>query len=140
TPLSQMFRHEAVKKSGRLPGRGYIFLNLHSTEMVNSSFLTSIKALQGAKPANWQFVLEINENTVADLPSCRKLAAQLTELAVLPAYDDCGSGRGRLLELAELPRDFVKLDMRLVRNTHLTQPRQKMLQAFIEGSRNLGVQ
>src|SRR6266446_64274 len=130
TALSQMLRQEAVKESRWLPGSGLLFLNLHPTEMTDKELIGTLAFLQSTRPANWEFVAEINENAVADLTAWKKLRAQLKDLDIQVAYDDFGNGQARFIELAELPPEFIKLDMRLVRNIHLTQSRQEIVQAL----------
>jgi EAL domain-containing protein (putative c-di-GMP-specific phosphodiesterase class I) len=138
--LSAMFRQAAIKDAAQLPGSGYLFLNIHPSEMHGDELLLSLRDLQATAPTNWQLVLEINEHAVADLPVWRRLRQQVKELGLLLAYDDFGAGQARILELADLPPDFVKLDMALIRNIHLVPSRQKVVQALAQASRKMGVQ
>lgn len=138
--LSQMFRHQAVQESNRLPGKGFLFLNLHPEEMTCDHLAASVSAHQATLPKNWQVVLEINENAVADLPCWEKLRLQLKKQGILVAYDDFGAGQARILELADIPPDFIKVDMGLVRNIHLNSARQNIVGAIIQSCEKLGVQ
>ncbi len=138
--LSRMFLQEAVQEAHRLRGGGFLFLNLHPSEMSNADLVPFLAALQAIVPVGWQPILEISENAVADLPTWQQLLGQLKRLGVKVAYDDFGMGQSRVLELAEMPPDFIKLDMKLVRRVHEVPARQKIIEALTQVSRKLGVQ
>jgi EAL domain-containing protein (putative c-di-GMP-specific phosphodiesterase class I) len=138
--LSRMFLREAVRESQRLHGSGFLFLNLHHSEMANGDLIQFLDAVRREMSTGWKPVLEINENAVVDLPTWRHLLEQLKGLGMRVAYDDFGMGQSRVLELAELPPDFIKLDMKLVRNVHQVESRQKIIEALTHVSRKLGVQ
>jgi EAL domain-containing protein (putative c-di-GMP-specific phosphodiesterase class I) len=135
--LSQMFRQKAIEDACRLPGEGYLFLNLHPEEMGDDELIHSLRAL--VEPRHWRFVLEIHENAVGDLACWRQFRGQVKELGMLIAYDDFGAGQARFIELAELPPDFIKLDMRLIRNLHQSRSRQMLIQSIVQNSKDLGV-
>jgi EAL domain-containing protein (putative c-di-GMP-specific phosphodiesterase class I) len=137
--LSQMFREKAIEAASRLAGTGFLFLNLHPAEMGNDQLIHSLRALVG--PDGWQLVLEINENAAGgDLPAWQKFRQQVHELDMEVAYDDFGAGQARVLELAELPPEFIKLDMGLIRNLHQSPSRQKLIQGIVKSSQDQGVQ
>ena len=48
----------------------------------------------------------------------RFLRNGLNELGVGLAYDDFGAGQARLVELTEVPPDYVKFDKELVQDVH----------------------
>jgi hypothetical protein len=56
------------------------------------------------------------------------------------AYDHFGAGQARFLELAEVPPDFIKLDMRLIRNIHKSASRQKLIRGIVQSGQDQGVQ
>ena len=86
-----------------------------------------------------QFVVEINEKAIVDLVALRKLRDEFREVGLQVAYDDFGAGQARFLELADLPPDYVKLDMALVRDLHLNGARQSLVRAITKASLDLGV-
>lgn len=64
----------------------------------------------------------------------------LSELDVMLAYDDFGAGQARLMELAEVPPDFVKFDISMVRKIHeAPAPRQQMLETLVSMVRDWGI-
>jgi EAL domain-containing protein (putative c-di-GMP-specific phosphodiesterase class I) len=134
-----MFRQAAVQDAAQLPGSGYLFLNLHASEMANDDIIETMRKIKAIAPPQWQLVLEINENAVADLPTWKSWREQLKAMGMLIAYDDFGMGQSRVIELTELPPDFIKLDMQLVRNLHLVKARQDFIQALTQVSGKLGV-
>jgi EAL domain-containing protein (putative c-di-GMP-specific phosphodiesterase class I) len=136
--LSQMFRQKAIDAASRLPGTGFLFLNLHPAEMEDDRLIQSLRSVVG--PTGWQLVLEIHENASGDLETWKKFRRQVQELDMQVAYDDFGAGQARFLELTELPPDFVKLDMSLIRNLHQSASRQKLIQAIVQNGREQGVQ
>ena len=136
--LSQMFRQKAIEAAAQLPGSGFLFLNLHPAEMGNGQLIQSLRALVG--PSAWKLVLEIHEDAAGDMEGWKKFRQQVKELDLLVAYDDFGAGKARILELAELPPDFVKLDMRLIHNLHHSRARQRIIEGVVHSSRDQGVQ
>ena len=99
--------------------------------------MESLAELQGTER---QLVLEIHEDAVADLPTWRNLRARVHAMGMQIAYDDFGAGQARYLELADSPPEFLKLDMKLIRDIHLNRSRQHLVQALTRASINLGVQ
>lgn len=137
--MSELFRHEAMLKVGQLPAAKYLFLNLHPSEVSNDHFTEHLRTIQEIAPADRQLVLEIHENSVCDFNALRIFRKQLMDLGFKVAYDDFGAGQARFLELADIPPDFVKLDMRLVRNIDQAEPRRNLLRALASVSTQLGI-
>ena len=48
------------------------------------------------------------------------------------AYDDFGAGQSRLMELAEVPPDVIKLDRSLIQGINDSQPRQDLVRALVK--------
>jgi EAL domain-containing protein (putative c-di-GMP-specific phosphodiesterase class I) len=56
------------------------------------------------------------------------------------AYDDFGAGQARLVELVEVPPDYLKFDLKLVHCIdHATNERQRMLASLVQMVRELGI-
>jgi EAL domain-containing protein (putative c-di-GMP-specific phosphodiesterase class I) len=138
--LSAAFREAAIEEAMRLSGPMHLFLNLHPVELAIPSLLESLRHTQNRLAHTQQLVVEINEHAAPDLPTLCRLRRQLKDLGILVAYDDFGAGRARFLELAELPPDFIKLDMQLIRDIHLAESRQGLIQALTQASSDLGAQ
>jgi EAL domain-containing protein (putative c-di-GMP-specific phosphodiesterase class I) len=138
--LSRMFRTVAVPDASRLPQQAYVFLNLHPLEMKGTTLLESLAALKGTFRQDQQLVLEVHEAAVTEVGRLRLLRESLKELGIGLAYDDFGAGQSRLNELAEVPPDFIKLDMSLIHGIEQAQARQEVVQALTRVARDLGVQ
>jgi EAL domain-containing protein (putative c-di-GMP-specific phosphodiesterase class I) len=67
-----------------------------------------------------------------------RLRTQLRRAGVGLAYEDFGAGHARLLELALVPPDFLKFDMRFVRGIDAAPPsRQRLLASLVSVARDL---
>ena len=70
----------------------------------------------------------------------RILRSALTELRISLAYDDFGAGQARLVELVDVPPDYLKFDMRLVQNLEsASMERQRMLASLVAMVSDLGI-
>lgn len=138
--LSQLFRQAAVQEAATLPLGAALFLNLHSTELADGTFLGSLPALREQLGTTRRVVMEFPETAVTDLASMREVRARLREFGFQIAYDDFGAGQARILELAEASPDYIKLDLQLIRNLHQSESRQNLLRALIQVGNGLNVQ
>jgi EAL domain-containing protein (putative c-di-GMP-specific phosphodiesterase class I) len=138
--LSRSFRLVGVKEAARLNGRPRMFFNLHPTEMVNDKLLNSLGEAVAILGGGQRMVMEVHENIAADTATLRRLSQRLRQLGIGLAFDDFGAGQARLAELTEVPPDFVKLDMKLIRGIEQSKPRQEIVQSLARVCTNLGVQ
>ena len=70
----------------------------------------------------------------------RELQAALNAMNVGLAYDDFGAGQARLLELAEVPPDYLKFDMSLIRNIHnAVTSRRRLVQALVTMAQDMRI-
>lgn len=137
--LSELCRHEGVRQGKALPNRPTLFVNTHPAEVGESELPVLLKQLQ-RQTLPMPLVLEIHEGAACDLTTLRKLRFALRELHIGLAYDDFGSGQSRLMELMEVPPDFVKFDMGMIRNIHkASAQKQSTLETLVHLVRNLGV-
>lgn len=107
-------RVEGVACAGGLPGRPLLFANTHPAELHEPGVLEfSLRELRQRAP-NARIVLEIHEAAVTCVKQMRELRAVLRDLDMGLAYDDFGAGQARLVELGDVPPDFLKFDIELV--------------------------
>ncbi|MBM4073618.1 MAG: EAL domain-containing protein [Planctomycetes bacterium] len=132
--LSRMLRHEAEIIANGLPRGLQLFLNVHSSEIREPGLLADM-----CRPAHHGLVFEIHEDAVTDVATLRALQERARSLGIKLAFDDFGAGQARLLELADAPPDYVKLDMKLVRNIDLIPSRHALVRGLVKASRQLGV-
>jgi EAL domain-containing protein (putative c-di-GMP-specific phosphodiesterase class I) len=76
-------------------------------------------------------VLEIHESAVTDGKAMGRLRERLGELGIKLAYDDFGAGQSRLMELVEVPPEYLKLDITLVRDIDQSERRQDLVRALL---------
>jgi EAL domain-containing protein (putative c-di-GMP-specific phosphodiesterase class I) len=138
--LSRSFRHAGVQEASRFEGRPRLFFNLHPSEMRSERLLNSLREATAVLGGDRRVVVEVHEDAVADTAALCRLRETLNELGIGLAYDDFGAGQARLAELAEAPPDFVKLDIKLVRDIEKSKPRQEVIQALAQLCNDLGVQ
>jgi EAL domain-containing protein (putative c-di-GMP-specific phosphodiesterase class I) len=138
--LSRLFRMMAVQEAFRLPAEAHVFFNLHPSELEDAAFISSLGETRSLLRGGQRMVLEIHEDVVADTKSLSGLRRQLRELDIGLAFDDFGAGQTRLTELAEVPPDFIKLDLKLIRGLDQARARQELVQAIIQVGTSLGVQ
>ena len=137
--LSRLFRMRGVEEAKRLEGTPKIFVNTHPTELESQKLMPSLKALRRAVP-DLVIVLEIHESAVTNLTRMRELRSQLAGLKMELAYDDFGAGQARLLELAEVPPDYLKFDVSLIKGIHQAgASMQTMVGSLVRVGEEIGV-
>ncbi|MGI9429023.1 MAG: EAL domain-containing protein [Bythopirellula sp.] len=138
--LSRILRYEGIRCAGPLGTHPLLFVNTHPAEMAEPGLLEfSLRELRELAPES-RIVLEIHEAAVTIVSQMRELRAALRDMDIGLAYDDFGAGQARLIELVEVPPDFLKFDINLIRNIqNATSDRQKMLGNLVQMVRELGI-
>ncbi len=137
--LSRLFRNVGIPAAVNLPNGIELFFNDHPTEMSRPDAAASLEQTRGLAPDR-RLILELSEKAVTDLRAMRELRSVLNDLGMGLAYDDFGAGQARLLELIEVPPDYLKFDAFLIRDLDKQSERfHRALQALVEMSRDLGV-
>lgn len=139
TELSSLFRWEGIMAAKELPGTPNIFVNTHPLEMQVEDFFTSFEQVREQVP-DMRVTVETHEATVTDPQTMQTFRAALAELDVRLAYDDFGAGQARLLELVEVPPDYLKFDISLIRDIDKASgSRQKMLETLVHMVNDMGI-
>ena len=137
--LSELMREAGVKVAMTSSHCGNLFLNTHPREIGTSRFTDSLALLRGMFP-DIQLTIEIHEAAVTDVSMMRSLRAVLTEHRMGLAYDDFGAGQARIDELSEIPPDFLKFDIKLVRGLdQASETRKRMVGALVKLVADLGI-
>jgi EAL domain-containing protein (putative c-di-GMP-specific phosphodiesterase class I) len=63
----------------------------------------------------------------------------LARLGMQFAYDDFGAGQARLIELTDIPPDYLKFDRAMIEGIGAATPRHEMVGALLKVVRRLGV-
>jgi EAL domain-containing protein (putative c-di-GMP-specific phosphodiesterase class I) len=129
--LCRLFRDQALKAGEGLPSGFRLFLNIHPSELARPDFFVSLEQLASRNRGRRQLVIEVSERFVSDLSGLKVLKQKLTELGIEFAYDDFGSGQARLLELAECPPHFLKLDRSLIQGMETSEASRELIRAFL---------
>ena len=138
--LSRLIRVVAAEDAKRLPPDTRIFFNLHPVEMNDADLLESLEGTRGNLQEGQGVVVEISEAAVTDLSTMRGIADQLRQAGIEFAYDDFGAGQARLMELVEVPPDYLKLDLGLIRDIDSAVTRRELVKAIVRVARGLGIQ
>ena len=138
--LSALMRTAGLSSVRNLPSAAVkLFLNTHPIEVVSFPLIESLGSLRESHPHE-QLVLEIHEAAVTQRSDMLRLRKTLDELNIELAYDDFGSGQSRLGDLFEVPPDYLKFDMSLIRNIQSTSEQQRnFLGGMVKMVRDLGI-
>ncbi len=137
--LSRYARTLGLRASLKLPTGFNLFLNTHPVEIQEPELVESMGAVRDEYQAQ-ALTLEIHESAVVVGTQMRDLRQILADFDIGLAYDDFGAGQARIVELAEVPPDFLKFDMRLIRDIHRAPAgRQKLLSALVCLARDMGI-
>jgi EAL domain-containing protein (putative c-di-GMP-specific phosphodiesterase class I) len=138
--LSRIFREEGIRTGKILPAGSTLFVNTHPAEIEDLELLIfSLGELRQLEPER-PIVLEIHEAAVTCGEQMRTLRTALNELRIGLAYDDFGAGQARLVELVDVPPDYLKFDMKLVQNLQsASADRRRMLESLVKMVHELGI-
>jgi EAL domain-containing protein (putative c-di-GMP-specific phosphodiesterase class I) len=136
--MSRMFARRAVMTSTHLPPGVKVFVNMHAQELTHPDLFDALSEL-AALAGDRQVVLEIAEASVTDVSAMGKNREAFMSLGLQFAYDDFGAGQARLLELADIPPDYLKFDRGMIEGIEAATPRQEMVSALLRVVRRLGV-
>ncbi len=136
--LSELLRQEGTLVAATMKTPGKIFLNTHPNEISQTRLVNSLRDIRSRAPT-LEIVIEIHEAAVTDCEGMRRLRDELTKLNMQLAYDDFGAGQARLDELAEVPPDYLKFDMKLIRNIDKAHAgRRNLVESLVKVVNDLG--
>jgi len=136
--LSRLFRKRAIEllAVGQIPY--HVFINIHPGELERPGLMQSLLAARQAAP-HLQLTLEVHEQAIASIERMRELRHELKDIGIGLAYDDFGAGQARLLELADVPPDYLKFDISFIRGLDTaTTARRRLLASLVEVGRDIG--
>ena len=140
--LSRLFQIVGFALAHTLPEPLTLFVNVHPRELHGEDAvrLLDMLARQRALHPDMEIVVEVHESSVLPCAKMRELYRRLSEMGCKLAYDDFGAGQARLLELVEVPCDFLKFDMSLIRDIdRAPHGRQKLVQLLVQIAHDLGI-
>ena len=137
--LCRLFRTQALKIGARLPVHFRLFINLHPSQLTRSDSLDWLNQLSRQNGERHQLVIEVSEQSKTSLAQLQSIKRKLQELGIELAYDDFGAGQSRLLEIAECPPHFLKLDRDLVQAMEGSETSREMVRAFLTAIAGKGI-
>jgi EAL domain-containing protein (putative c-di-GMP-specific phosphodiesterase class I) len=139
--LDRLCRSRALLSSGRIPSTSKIFVNTLPATIRDPQFRgkSLIDFLGKAQVAPDRIVIEITEKLVIENYGLfREAMAYFTDLGMSFAVDDVGSGYSGLESIARLRPTYLKIDISLVLDVHISKVNQYMVQAIIFLGHNIG--
>ena len=140
--LDQIARNKAIKMAASLHLSTALNLNFLPASLTSPYYLEqTLIAFKNEHLRADQLIIEITEaqavnepeSLIVNLADCRRQGSKI-------AIDDFGAGYAGLNLLAEFQPDFIKLDMKLIRNIDKHGPRQAIVQAIIQVCFSLGIE
>jgi EAL domain-containing protein (putative c-di-GMP-specific phosphodiesterase class I) len=139
--LDRLCRKRALLSSGRIPSNAKVFVNTLPATIRDPQFRGKalIDFLDKAQVSPDRIVIEITEKLVIDNYNLfRETMAYFTDLGMSFAVDDVGAGYSGLESIARLKPTYLKIDMLLVRDVHVSLVNREMVNAIIALGRGIG--
>lgn len=138
--LSQLMRRKGFEAAERAGMTSPLFFNTHPAECrAPEQLVAELESLRVRHPS-LNLVFEVHEAAISDLGVMAEISAALRDLEMRLAYDDFGAGQARLRELVEVPPDFLKFDIGLVRDVGAPgSPKYRLLATLNAMIRDMGV-
>lgn len=137
--LSELLRQNSYSECAGFPGGPRFFFNTHPRELPEDRLVKSLERARSEFP-RLRMAIEIHEAAVTESKTIQRLMADLQRLDVRLVYDDFGAGQARLLELADVPPDFLKFDRSLIQDIDRAPPaRRRLLGSLAELALDLGI-
>ena len=138
--LSQLMRRTGFAAAEQCGMKSPVFFNTHPAECREPEQLVAELETLRKVHSTLDLVFEVHESAVTDLGVMAEISAALRAMDIRLAYDDFGAGQARLLELVEVPPDFLKFDIALVRGVAETgSPKYRLLAKLNAMIREMGV-
>ncbi len=145
--LDRLCRQEAMRRSvalvgpaGAVPGTK-LFLNCSAYVFEDRSLLQDLRdGIADYGLEHGTLVLEITERVaITEWQTFRDALKSLREAGVLVAIDDdMGSGYSSLRAVAEVEPDYLKFDLSLVNDIHLSAIKRELLATLVTLARKIG--
>lgn len=137
--LSDIFRRVGLRAAAERHPSGLYFVNTHPVETDHpEEFMRNLERVRADHP-DLPIVVELHEGAFADVGVLSELRASLRRLDMGLAFDDFGAGQARLVELADAPPDYIKLDISMIRDIDKApKARRDMVEMVLDYSRKLG--
>lgn len=141
--FDQRVRFMAIEKAaalGLLATNAALSININSKAVIEAKrcLANTIAAAARVGLAHHRIVLEFSENARLDVKHARDIVGVYNSHGFRTALDDFGDGYAGLATLADVPTDFVKLDMGLIRGIDASFERQTIVAGVVGMMAKLG--
>lgn len=139
--LDRLCRKKALLSSGRVPSSAKIFINTLPATIRDPQFRgrALIEFLDRAQVSPDRIVLEITEKLIIENYNLfREAMAYFTDLGMSFAVDDVGAGYSGLESISRLKPNYLKVDIVLVRDVHVSLVNREMVKAIIQMGHGIG--
>lgn len=141
--FDQRVRVLAIEKAARLglgAHRAALSINIMPSAVIEAErclgLTLAATARAGLEPR--QIVFEFTEKARLDVRRTRAIVDTYAALGFRTALDDFGDGYAGLVTLADIPTDFVKLDIGLIRSIDTSRERQTIVRGLVAMLGDLG--
>jgi EAL domain-containing protein (putative c-di-GMP-specific phosphodiesterase class I) len=135
--LGRTVRRRVAEAAPRLSAGLLLFVNVHPEELLDEEFFSPSSPLSAHAR---RVVLEVTERTTLDsVPDLSRRMVRLRALGYRLAVDDLGAGYAGLTAFIRLNPEFAKIDMSLVRDLHLSEPKQALVRSILDLCRSMGI-
>lgn len=132
--LERLCRLQAIRGAGRLHAPQKLFLNCSAHGFVDPD-LVSAQILEEVRRAGREprdIVFEVTERVaITEWKEFRAILAALRRIGFSIAIDDMGAGYSSLQAVAEIEPDYLKFDISLVRDIHLSPIKRNLLETLV---------
>ena len=139
--LDRLCRKRALLNSSRIPSNSKLFINTLPATIRDPEFRGKllIDFLERAQVAPQRIVLEITEKLVIENYGLfQEAMAYFSDLGMSFAVDDVGAGYSGLEAIARLKPAFLKIDIALVRDVHVSLVNREMVKAIVSLGHGIG--
>jgi EAL domain-containing protein (putative c-di-GMP-specific phosphodiesterase class I) len=139
--LDRLCRSRALLSSARVPSNARIFVNTLPATIRDPQFRGKplIDFLARAQVSPERIVIEITEKLIIqNYALFREAMAYFIDLGMAFAVDDVGTGYSGLESIAKLKPQFLKIDISLVRDLHVSLVNREMVKAIVSLGRGIG--
>jgi EAL domain-containing protein (putative c-di-GMP-specific phosphodiesterase class I) len=133
--LDLLCRRQALRNARGFDPEKKLFLNslpetLGTPGLVEDNLRGVLEEVE-LQPHN--LVLEITERTaIEDFEAFGRELERLQRLGFLVAIDDVGTGYSSLQTISEVPADFLKIDISLIKNIHQSLIKQDLVRSLLQ--------
>lgn len=142
--FDQMCRVKAIETAGHLFRDPDLHLSINfmpnAVYEPSACIRTTLAAAAKVGFAHDKIMFEFTENErMDDVGKVKHIVSEYKRFGFITALDDFGAGYAGLSLLAKFQPDLIKLDMEIVRDIHLSRPKQAILRAVMTLSQELGI-